>query len=150
MRGREGHTGLSAMLDQRVRGIGFCQGDLVGVGEVEVIEADNLSHKVAVVVESGEEEGNEGGFPDALDAVDAYEERGGGGGGSVVGMAGEDEGDAVAAFVVYYFRHVIIYDLYEGGVGSWGLGWRRGLSGSERSGELHSDSAFIQTLQFLT
>lgn len=147
MRGTEGHTGLPTMLDQRVRGIGFRQSDLVGVGEVEVIEADYLSHKVAVVVEGGEEEGDEGGFPDALDAVDAYEEGGGGGGGSVDGMAGEDEGDAVAAFVVYYFRHVIIY---EGGVGSWGLKWRRGLSGSERSGELHSYSAFIQTLQFLT
>lgn len=114
LRGREGHTGLPAVLDQRVRGIGFCEGNLIGVGEVEVIEADDLSHEIAVVVEGREEEGDEGGFPDALDAVDAYEEGGGGGGGSVDGMAGEDEGDAVGALVVYYFCHVIIC---EGGVG---------------------------------
>lgn len=101
------------------------------MGEVEVIEADYLCYEVAVVVEGGEEEGDKGGLPDALDAVDAYEEGGGGGGGSVDGMAGEDEGDAVGAFVVYYFRHVIIYDIYGRGVGSWGLRRRRGLSVSD-------------------
>jgi hypothetical protein len=76
VRGREGHTRLSTVLDQRVGRIGFCQNNLIGVGEVEVIEADNLCYEVAVVVEGGEEEGDEGGFPDALDAVDAYEEGG--------------------------------------------------------------------------
>lgn len=98
------------MLDQRVGGIGLREGDLVGVGEVEVIEADDLGREVAFVVEGGEEGRHEGGFADALDAVDAYEEWGGGGGGSVEGMAGEDEGDAVDAFVVYYFRHVTVYE----------------------------------------
>lgn len=32
--GYEGHTGLPTVLDQRVRRIGFCQSNLVGVGEI--------------------------------------------------------------------------------------------------------------------
>lgn len=69
-------TRLSTVLDQRVRGIGLRECDLVGMGEIEVIEADDLSHKVAFVAEGGEEEGDEGGFPDALDTIDANEEWG--------------------------------------------------------------------------
>lgn len=95
------------------------------MGEVEVIKADDLGREVAVVVERGEEEGDQGGLADALDAVDAYEEGGSRGGGSVEGMSGEDEGDAVGALVVYYFRHIFIY---EGDVGVGGLRRRRGLS----------------------
>lgn len=81
--------------------------------EVEVIEADNLSREVAFVAEGGEEEGDEGGFANALDAIDANEEGRRGGGGSVDGMAGEDEGDAVAALIIYYSgRHVFIYECH--------------------------------------
>lgn len=43
-------------MDQRVQGIGLRESDLVGVGEIEVIEADDLGGEVAVVVERGEEE----------------------------------------------------------------------------------------------
>lgn len=55
MRGSGGHTGLPAVLDQRIQGIGLRKGDLVGVGEVEVIEADDFSREVAFCLEGCEE-----------------------------------------------------------------------------------------------
>lgn len=76
--GKGGHTGLATMLDQRVQRIGLREGDLVGVGEIEVIEADDFGREVAFGLEGCEERGDEGGFPDALDAVDTYEKGGGG------------------------------------------------------------------------
>lgn len=55
LRGSGGHTGLPAVLDQRVQGIGLRKSDLVGVGEVEVIEADDFSREVAFCLEGCEE-----------------------------------------------------------------------------------------------
>lgn len=53
------------------------------------------------------------------------------------GVAGEDEGDAMDAFVVYYFRHLLIYVLLGLGLGYLKESCMIRRGGSSGSGELH-------------
>ena len=86
---------------------------LVFVPEVEIVNAADQGFQSFFFAEGSCEGGDESGFPGALDAIEAYEE----GFGCCVGVggeAGDDEGDTVGGFVVYYF---------------WFLkGWRGGRS----------------------
>lgn len=78
----------------------LCKRKLVLVRQVQIVDTADQRLEALVLLQCARESFDEGGFPGALDAIEADEEGSGGVGGLVVGEAGEDEGDAVGGFVV--------------------------------------------------
>lgn len=77
------------------------QSDLVGVAQVEVVDAAYEGFETHSL-QGGAEGGDKSCFAGALHAVEADEEGDRGAEGVVGVEAGEDEGDAVGGFVVEY------------------------------------------------
>lgn len=100
--GGERRTGFAAVLDEGIVWVGGGQGELVGVGEVEVVDAHDEGREAFAVLEGLGEGADEGGLADALEAVEADDEgtRARGVALAVGGELGEDEGDADGGLVV--------------------------------------------------
>jgi len=82
------------VLEEGVVWVALGEGCLVGVREVQVVEAQNQGVEAALGAQGGAEGGDQSTLAGALDAIDADEEGSGGGVGMDL-MTREDEGNAV-------------------------------------------------------
>ena len=93
-------TWFSPILDQRIVRVGGSQGELVGVPQVEVVDADDEGLEALAVLESLGQGLDEGRLADTLHAVQADDEGLRRVGGTVELEALEDEGDADGRLIV--------------------------------------------------
>ncbi len=91
------------------------EGELKGAGEVEIVDGEDEDREGEVGGQRVGEDGHQGGFPCALDAIEA-EEEGSGRGRGVLGVEGLDEGDAVGGLVVGeggLFGHCAVESMFD-------------------------------------